>query len=67
MFLNKPHTINDLKRIIEDEIKAISPEIFSNEMQNVLNKANQCETENDEHLKNVIFKDICKNVYCQKS
>ena len=55
-FLNKPDTINDLKRNIDDEMRSISPEILSNVMRSVLDRANQCETENGKHLKNIVFK-----------
>ena len=56
VYRNKPRTINDLKRNIEDQIRDISPEMLSNVMQSVLDRATQCETENGGHLKNIIFK-----------
>ena len=56
VYRNKPRTINDLKRNIEDQIRDISPEMFSNVMQSVLDRATQCKTENDGHLKNIILK-----------
>lgn len=56
VFLNKLHTVYDLKLNIEDGIKSISPEILSDVMQSVLDRANQCKTEKGRHLKNIIFK-----------
>ena len=49
--MNKPQTINDIKRNIKDQIRAISPEMLSNVMQSVLDGAIQCETENGGHLR----------------
>ena len=51
VFVNKPQTINDLKRNIVDQIRAISPEMLSNVMQSVLDGAIQCETEDGGHLR----------------
>ena len=56
VFVNKPQTINDLKRNIEDQIRAISLKMLSNVMQSVLDRAIQCETKNGGHLKDIIFK-----------
>ena len=49
VFVNKPQSINDLKRNIEDQIRAISPEMLSNVKQSELDRAIQCETENGGH------------------
>ena len=51
VFVNKPQTINYLKRNIEDQIRAISLEMLSNVMQSVLDGTIQCETENGGHLR----------------
>ena len=56
VYRNKPRTINDLKRNIEDQIRDISPEMLSNVMQSVLDRATQCETENGGHLKTLFLK-----------
>ena len=56
MYRNKPRTINDLKCNIEDQIRDISPEMLSNVMQSVLDRATQCETKNGGHLKTLFLK-----------
>ena len=47
--------INLLKNNIEEEIRAISPEILSDMLDIVLQRAQECENENGGHLSNIIF------------
>ena len=52
---NKPDTIDELKENIRAEIRNINPETLNSVMENVLEKARECETENGGHLNNIIF------------
>ena len=55
VYANKPATINDLKNNIEQEIRAVSPEILIDVLDNALQRAQECENENGAHLSNIIF------------
>ena len=56
MYANKPRTIQELKAIIQEEVRALGPEILRTVVENALEKARQLEANNGHHLKDIIFK-----------
>ena len=55
--VNKPQTLQELKENIRNEIRELNrnPEILQSAMNNVLERAQICEAENGQHLKDIIF------------
>lgn len=56
VYINKPKSIQQLKKNICDEIKAINPKVLAGVMENSIKRAQLCEAENGGHLKDIIFK-----------
>ena len=57
VYVNKPQTLQELKENIRNEIRELNrnPEILQSVMNNVLERAQICEAENGQHLKDIIF------------
>ncbi len=55
VYINKPHTIQQLKDNICAEIRGLQPELLSAVMENAVERARLCEAENGEHLSCIIF------------
>ena len=57
VYVNKLQTLQELKEKIRNEIRELNrnPEILQSVMNNVLERAQICEAENGQHLKDIIF------------
>jgi hypothetical protein len=56
VFVDRPHTLQELKNNITNEIRAIGPDVLHRVMQSFRSRLQECERQEGAHMSNIIFK-----------
>lgn len=56
VFKTRPHTLQELKERIIEEVNATPRDMCQQAVQNFRNRVQQCVTDNGRHLKDIVFK-----------
>ena len=66
-FVNKPRTVEELKDNIREEIAAIPAEMLAKTMENAAKRAQYAINARGDHLRDIIFKNWCKQIYLEQN
>ena len=66
VYVNKPRIVAELKDNIREEIAAIPTEMLAKTMENAAKRAQNAINARGGHLRDIIFKNWCKQIYLEQ-